>query len=116
MYRQIGMPKHVEMAEALPPFCPPRLCAWAVRFQAGPGASQLGQRESAPGPCRRGCGDETWSAVIRLYDGHPSADSRGTKEDPHFPQLSSQGGIGRGATSSEEETALPVHRYGGDPR
>jgi hypothetical protein len=87
-----------------------------VRIQAGPGVGQLGQKKSAPGPCRRGCGDETWSAVIRFYDGHPSADSRGTEEASRFPQLSSQGGIGRGATSSEEGTALPVHRYGGDPR
>ena len=44
------------------PHCPPlALCAWAGRVSA--------KRKSAPGLFRRGCGDETWSAVINIYAG-----------------------------------------------
>jgi hypothetical protein len=33
------------------------------------------QRKSAPGPFRRGCGDETWSAVTNMYGETRRADS-----------------------------------------
>ena len=44
-----------------------------------------------------------------------SAYLRGTEEASRFPTLLARG-TSRGATSSEEETALPLHCYVGDPR